>query len=370
MKAVATALVLIVGAAVVLWYGNTLNSWVVGGLVGGLAALLVSIPLSLVLFSYFARHREESEKHRDDAFNQESFAEEVYHHISARQGRNAYETRGAYQVVEESVPQHIATWGMDEEYRTPSARQLPPPSSNRPTATRGNASQRLPMASRNAAQERGVTTHHPTRQLPEYQTLKNSQKYGSADRSQLQAQALRAARMEASKQYRDQGAETYGYREEQYYSNSDYATYGSERGSEIYRQRRLLEEDRLLTNEQETFSQRRRGGTQRRTRRIVDSTLRSEDGYEEYTSDNSASSTYEGDEGMFDEQNSAARERYTDRIVTPPANEKVGRSLVRRAPYLYDDDPMREEFAPYVQEPITRRSSRYLTPLPDEEEQE
>lgn len=55
-KTVAMALVLIIGAAVVLWYGNTLNSWVVGGLIGGFAALLLSIPISLVLFSYFSRH--------------------------------------------------------------------------------------------------------------------------------------------------------------------------------------------------------------------------------------------------------------------------------------------------------------------------
>ena len=48
MKAVAVALVLIAGAAVVLWYGNTLNSWVLGGLIGGLAALLLSIPISLI----------------------------------------------------------------------------------------------------------------------------------------------------------------------------------------------------------------------------------------------------------------------------------------------------------------------------------
>src|SRR6266480_6826577 len=59
MKAVATALVLIVGAAIVLWYGNTLNSWVLGGLIGGFGALLLSIPISLVLFSYFSRHCDE-----------------------------------------------------------------------------------------------------------------------------------------------------------------------------------------------------------------------------------------------------------------------------------------------------------------------
>src|SRR5437588_4537751 len=56
MKAVAAALVLIVGAAVVLWYGNTLNSWVLGGLIGGFGALLLSIPISLVLFSWISRH--------------------------------------------------------------------------------------------------------------------------------------------------------------------------------------------------------------------------------------------------------------------------------------------------------------------------
>ena len=34
--------------------------------------------------------------------------------------------------------------------------------------------------------------------------------------------------------------------------------------------------------------------------------------------------------------------------------------LVRRAPYLYDDDPLREEFAQQLEDrPITRRSSRY-----------
>ncbi len=59
MRAAAVALVLILGAAVVLWYANTLNSWVLGGLIGGLAALLLSIPISLTLFSYLSRRHEE-----------------------------------------------------------------------------------------------------------------------------------------------------------------------------------------------------------------------------------------------------------------------------------------------------------------------
>ena len=59
MKAVTAVLVLIAGAAVVLWYGNTLNSWVLGGLMGGLGALLRSIPISLTVFSYLSRRQDD-----------------------------------------------------------------------------------------------------------------------------------------------------------------------------------------------------------------------------------------------------------------------------------------------------------------------
>jgi hypothetical protein len=59
MRAAAVAFVLIIGAAVVLWYGNTLNSLVLGGLIGGLAALLLSIPITLTLFSYLSRRHDE-----------------------------------------------------------------------------------------------------------------------------------------------------------------------------------------------------------------------------------------------------------------------------------------------------------------------
>src|SRR6266853_2838047 len=59
MKAAALAFVLLIGAAIVLAFANTLNSWVLGGLIGGLAALLLSIPISLTLFSYLSRRHEE-----------------------------------------------------------------------------------------------------------------------------------------------------------------------------------------------------------------------------------------------------------------------------------------------------------------------
>jgi len=56
----------------------------------------------------------------------------------------------------------------------------------------------------------------------------------------------------------------------------------------------------------------------------------------------------------------------TGKIVrNPQLGESSGESksgslrnpLVRRAPYMYEDDPLREEFAQHVEKPITRRSS-------------
>src|SRR5450759_579989 len=59
MRVAALALVLIIASAVVLIFANTLNSWVLGGLIGGLAALLISIPISLIIFATLARRQDE-----------------------------------------------------------------------------------------------------------------------------------------------------------------------------------------------------------------------------------------------------------------------------------------------------------------------
>src|SRR5213082_4304007 len=62
MRVAAALIVFILGTAVILVFANTLNSWVLGGLIGGLAALLVSIPISLTLFSYLSRRHDEQLK--------------------------------------------------------------------------------------------------------------------------------------------------------------------------------------------------------------------------------------------------------------------------------------------------------------------
>src|SRR5436305_1888463 len=136
MRAAAVALVLIVGAAVVLWYGNTLNSWVLGGLIGGLAALLVSIPISLTLFSYLSRRHDEqlkAEAQEEMALAQlESYAETPV---------EIYET-DAYMLPPAEYSREV-----DEDYPAPRARNLPVPASypRLPVARQSQQNQLLPV---------------------------------------------------------------------------------------------------------------------------------------------------------------------------------------------------------------------------------
>src|SRR5947208_3369970 len=91
MRVAAVALVVIVGAAVVLWFGNTLNSLVLGGLIGGLAALLLSIPISLTLFSYLSRRHDERLKAEAEASRVQLYDAPV---VSPRGMRRIYEAQG------------------------------------------------------------------------------------------------------------------------------------------------------------------------------------------------------------------------------------------------------------------------------------
>lgn len=87
MRAAAVALVLIIGAVVLLIFANTLNSWVLGGLIGGLAALLISIPISLFLFTILARRHDEELRAL-----QEQLEEEMAAGVEGREYAEVYET--------------------------------------------------------------------------------------------------------------------------------------------------------------------------------------------------------------------------------------------------------------------------------------
>src|SRR2546421_11152318 len=128
MRAAAVALVLIVGAAVVLWFGNMLNSWVLGGLMGGLAALLLSVPISLTLFSFLARRHDEQLRSTD---------QEV---LLAQSGDYRYEDHAEVAAIYQDAYEPSPEDEWDEEYNNCS-RKLPRPNYPRlPASGRRNAS--------------------------------------------------------------------------------------------------------------------------------------------------------------------------------------------------------------------------------------
>ena len=167
MKLVATALVLIASAALVLWYGNTLNSWVLGGLIGGLAALLLSIPISLMLFSYLSRHHDE---YLSTEMPQEAMSADGYNYADSR----TRVTEAVYDV---------------EGYALPTDRVL---------STQGEAdTQRMRQQKDRLATRGKDTSKHRTTKL-----IRDA-RHDTSTRSRHQSAALHTARLEAAQQKYD-----------------------------------------------------------------------------------------------------------------------------------------------------------------------
>lgn len=308
-KAVATALVLIAGAAVVLWYGNTLNSWVLGGLIGGFAALLLSIPISLTLFTYLSHRHEErlqAEKEAEEAERNEQKRERVYPQpVSVY--RETPTTACNVSIEEEEFNLYVANrngtvyWLEEREHSSlgsPSARQLSAPRKTHYPALRAPKSQQPTAATRKLTRElEGIRRPAVTRRLgypgfPGYQSDESRSRYLS-----LQSQALRMAREEAARQYD--------------------------------------EEDGI----------------------IIDSSI---------------SPISPDQEDVTTGKIANCRTRFfTDpEMEVPdiqPFTGDLHRPLQRRAPYMYEDDRQRHDFLQQGIPPITRRSSRKLSTPQDDE---
>lgn len=361
MKAVATALVLVVGAAVVLWYGNTLNSWVLGGFIGGLAALLLSVPISLLLFSYLSRRHDE----RQLAESQE----ELY--IS-----RVYEATGG---LRENSKEEVEGYTLQEEDHYSmlrASRNLPAPSS-----------QRLPATSKQLAGQRLASTpKQQTKSMPVVRG-KESGRRGSgrrmnypgfpgyepgSSRSQYQSAALRAARMEAAQ--RDDDVEVL-------------PTNVSRRPLSVRPQRTFPEQDHPSARSTRQFPPQAMNQPYRhRARRMVDSTPsqgsfshalpaegESSASHPEFETGSARNrSPQTGPVHPFTQSGSLGRSRQGEHH---PSTEKskgnLQRPLVRRAPYMYENDPLRQELAQQIKTdaPIVRRSSRLESSQDNEEDE-
>ena len=381
MRTAAVALVLIVGAAVVLWYGNTLNSWVLGGLIGGLAALLLSIPISLVLFSYFSRRHDEQVRaevqeknslaqiHEYFEIPEDLYQTEVELLPPAEYEQGDFRTSTGRQFIP-SYPmlpaarhnQHVAAENQVYRQRTTEYPLQPvPPPQSAPLATmnRGSANVVPPRQPNPARQVR-----YPG--FPGYQP--------SSPRALHQTAALRAARQEAAQQY--DGLEVY-------------PTNTSKRLPVVRPVQNLVPQQYQSRVKRPAQRLQPQAPSQYRPKRTVDGTSvppapnRALPAPGESNQRQSTQDTYYRREQQTDHLSRRNPQTNQFRQLTGPVTRNpqvdaqprnpdimtgsLQRPLVRRAPYMYDDDPLRHELAQQIDVPsIQRRASRFE----DEEDQD
>lgn len=379
MRAAAVALVLIVGAAVVLWYGNTLNSWVLGGLIGGLAALLLSIPISLTLFSYLARRHEEQlqaeEQEEITAVQEEAYdyiqaPSEVYEADAyllnppvervAREQRTPNRSLPAPSVPRlPAAQQHQSQLSMERQQYRQRANDYPsePVRQQRPAAVergRGNPDQmRRPMPAKQPVRYPG---------FPGYQT--------STQRSYHQTAALRAARLEAAQQQDGdtEGLPNHSKRVPAVRPNQSVAKMPrtsrqlqtQQQTPSHYRPKRTVEgtslppgSNRALPRPGESSNNQTTGNIN--PRRQEPETDRIDTGYPQNPRTDQIRRSPQT--GQTTRNPQVEPQRRNPDIITGSFNTP----LVRRAPYMYEDDPLRQELAQQIDTTgMRRRSSQPL----------
>jgi hypothetical protein len=374
MRAAAVALVLIVGAAVVLWYGNTLNSWVLGGLIGGLAALLLSIPISLVLFSFFSRRHDE--QIRAEVQGEMSLAQ-IHEYFEVPEDVYAPEVRLLPPAEHEQSDFRISTGRqfVSPYPLLPAARQTqqadnqvyrqrtteyplqpvrPYQTASQPSVSRDNmTTPRRPNPARQA--------RHPG--FPGYQP--------SSPRGLHQTAALRAARQEASQQY--DGYEVY-------------PTGASKKLPVVRPVQNLVPQQyqpRVNRSAQRLQPQQPQAPNQYRTKRTVEGTSippgpnralpAPAENYQPRATRETYYRTRDQQTGQLNGRNPQTdqlrqstgpltRNPQVDAQLRDPDNitGSLKRPLVRRAPYMYDDDPLRYELAQQINVSTRqRRASRF-----------
>jgi hypothetical protein len=349
MKAIAAALVLIASAAVVLWFGNTLNSWVLGGLIGGLAALLLSIPISLTLFSYLARRHDE--RYRTELQEEMTLAQEEFYgslpHIPAHAMVNAYDIERYAQAEEEWYDEEEV---YQQEY---ASRNYPPSSQHLPAADYSQASSKSSASQRRSSY--GST--HSSKSLSVVRgkdALERSMAsrrlypgYEVSSRSQHQSAAIRAARQEVVQQYDDVEATNFSRRLPLARPSQSLAAQ--------HQSRRLLNQ------------------SPQRPQRIIDANH-----LPQKSPHRSLPLEYDGDESQTASIDnsypptgrlSRPRQLREQRLDQEMMADNFRKPLVRRAPYMYEDDPLREELSQHLEAPRVRRSSR-LDAIHYEEDEE
>ena len=364
MRAAAAAIVFILGAAVILVFANSLNSWVLGGLIGGLAALLISIPISVMLFTIISRRHDLKLQALHQELGEMGFVDPNEH---------------GYEEVYDAEAYVLS----DDEYynqavnrRMADVRALPSPGQSYASAHReldermGRSAQssRRPPQALPQGQRKGTPTPEPS---SERRKARRSTYEVNAMRSRFQTAALKAARREAQQvddievipnYTRTPNKNVPQGRTSRPLGGQSGSSRQARPGSDLSQQQQAA---------QQNGSQRAvdtPSGQQNRVRRPSSS------GELHSTKRPPQTDSLQMDELQSEKFRTSSSYPETENLRVNPQtgqmtrNPQLGQTtgnlktpLVRRPPYLYEDDPLRQELAQQIdEEPIVRRSSRHL----------
>lgn len=380
MRVAAVAFVLIVGAAVVLAFANTLNSWVLGGLLGGLAAILLCIPISLAIFTLLTR-RQEARQRAAQALALEEEAELA--DVVYEDELMVYEAEGYALPLEDDPRLDPRSRYLPAKRRMPVSGYLPLPPVEQELDPYEEDD--LETLVRRDPRNYPRQPRYPVRALapqddeitPSPPPAGSTRRPATRSLAQHQSAALRKARQEAQQQQRQRLGQSRGGTDplarraastrrprtsHLQPSRTSHALPPRSRPSELYRpedeydtRRSRQQSARPVWNEEGDFSgsfstEELREHYPRRPAYPRNPRTRHPQADDPWTED-----LYSEDE-QTEEPRSRRPRRDPERLSGNMRNP-----LVRRAPYLYDDDPLNAEFARQLDndQPITRRSSRY-----------
>ncbi|HEX7736948.1 MAG TPA: hypothetical protein VF458_19030 [Ktedonobacteraceae bacterium] len=381
MRVAAVAFVLIVGAAVVLAFANTLNSWVLGGLLGGLAAILLCIPISLAIFTLLARRQEARRRGPAETWeleNVQDFTDEAY-----EDELMVYEAEGLLLSNEEDFYSDTRAHVLPNR-RAPVSGYLPLPPVEQELDPCYEDEEGEPLV-RRAPLNYPRQPRHPARSLtPDEGTTFPAPAGGPTRRpatrslAQHQSAALRKARQEAQQQQQRLAQKHGGTAGQSRRSQSSHSGF-SQRPRTSHSLRPRDHTSDLYSSEDEYDTQQaRQYGARAAWPEAEDfsadfSTEELHERYQQYPRQSSyprnprqtrsrrprTAEPWTGELDDEDEQEDPRGRR--PRHDPERLSGNLRNPLVRRAPYLYEDDPLNEEFARQLDQdhPITRRSSLY-----------
>ena len=368
MRAAAVAFVLIIGAAVVLWYGNTLNSWVLGGLIGGLAALLLSIPITLTLFSYLSRRHDErlkAEAQEEASFDRlQAYQEEPIEIFESDEyglpGDDRWEWEEGNSHYQVSTARNLPA---PFPARLPAARQaqIPPEAAHQRITDYTLARQRASELERSAGRDRSSAQRPAARRTPSNPAPAGRQT--KSLRGQQQTAALKAARQEALRQAAD----------DPFFSSTSRSLPSLPPG-----QRPSARQQAPTPRQPRPEHTVDGSGGYSRSGHLVPpddrqaqypstdrlprtSPRQAQPGSDPETDKLSGHYPSTGPMRSQPQTGQMPRQPHIDAQPRNPEyiTGSLKRPMVRRAPYLYEDDALREELAQQLDPPSVRRSSLY-----------